>query len=433
MIFSGRALRSNAEFNYPRMSVDNARLGIKEFPLLEKAVNGFKNVDDSNYNQNQLITLAKDAHHSPFLRAPDIFAKAKLAKYEYLLKHFLEPLKGEAKKKILARLAEFGENHHKLMLELDFLLELLEKNTLKSISYEDPKKGTHDFNLDVDGTELNMEFTSLGMGYIQKLVDSAFDKAAAEIVKHVPEKLQLKLYVDTLPLLKEENNEVEKIKNAVVNNFLQIMPIIFVKKNDVCLIQKNIGPPEKSLYDIQQNYHYLKDFGERLTKLLETAEGIAYLRGTKNEVFADNPITAFSFGDARAGTIEIDSEMNSWSGAESKRKLSVLGQLERRITCKIVEEQLKGKKNPLLVINFQDFGYHDYADKTDIFGQKNYEEIKIKMHEVFAKTEEKEILGILFIDGTISKSIFMPNPAIPTPADVLTAIHKLTGSSSVIE
>lgn len=427
MISHGIAVRESEQFNYSKETIDKAKEKIKEFPTLNSILNNFSKANKENYKKNHFLILARDALSNPFIgNQPDMDAEAELKRYESLLNFLIPRLNKDSKKKLISRLKDFGENHSKTVLELELLSELITKESVFNVHYENPEKGNHDFCVEMGDTELNIELTSLGEGSIEKILKTAFSMAANEIIEQIPEDTVLRLEVDTSSILNQEGkNEPIKIKNILVQSFLKIWPIINVIRNNYCIIEKNLGDPEEYLYDFKDSYKYYNEFGDRLSKLLETPEGLEFLKKTKNKDISRIPISNFFIGDAKTKLVEIFPYSFWPSKAGSLRKDSILRQFRNRITEKIQDGQLKGKVNPIIAMNFYDWIFHDYSSNTDIFGQENLNELKDIIEEIFNQEEENEILGILLYEKTLKKSKFIKNPRISISKETILKINSL--------
>ena len=427
MIFIGRAFRENEQFNYSKETIAKGREKIKEFSTLNFILDNFNKADKQNYNKNHFLMLARDAVSNPFIGGqPDNNAEAKLKRYEILLNFLIPRLSKDSKEKLISRLKDFGENHFKTILELELLLELIVNKSVSDVHYENPKKGNHDFCVGMGNAELNIELTSLGEGTIQKILETAFDMASNEIIEHIQEGTLLKLDINTDLILNQDGkNEPANIKTVLVQDFLKIKPIVNVIRNDHCILEKNLGDQEKSLYDFKDLFKYYNQFGQRLSKLLETPEGIEFLKKTKNKDIRGIPLSSFIIRDAKTKLVEIHSHSFWPSKAESLRKESILRQFRNRITEKINDGQLKGKINSFIAINFFDVIFHDYSSNTDIFGQENFDELRSVVEEIFNQKEENEIFGVLLYEGTLKKSKFVRNPRIDIPQEILSKINLL--------
>jgi len=414
MIFIGRAFRENEQFNYPKETIDKGREKIKEFFTLNTILNNFNKADKNNYNKNHFLILGRDAVSNPFIGGqPDKDAEAKLKRYDTLLNFLLPRLSKDSKEKLISRLKDFGENHFKTILELEFFLELRVNKSIFDIHYEDSKRGNHDFCIKIDDTELNIELTSLGEGIIQKILETGFNIASNEIIEHIPERTLLKLDVDTdLILNQDDKNDPALIKNVLIQDFIKIKSIVNIMKNNHCIIEKNLGDPEKYLYDFKDLFKYYNEFGQSLLKLLETPEGLEFLKKTKYKNIRNISISSFIVGDAKTKLVEIHSVSMMPSKAESLRKISLLRQLKNRVDDKIKKKQLKNKTNSIIAINFEDFLFNDYASEQDYFGQEELNELKRIIEEIFKNNKEKQLLGILLYQRTLSKSVFIKNPLV---------------------
>lgn len=428
MIIIGRAIEETESFNYSKDCIDNARNKIKQYPTLDKILDNFKDANNENYNKNYFLLLAKSAVSNPFINGnPDTRAEAKLEQYENLINSLR--IDRELRSKLFSRMKGFGENHFKIVLELELLLELQNNKLVKNIEYENPDIGTHDFQIILDNTEFNLELTALGEGAIQEILQEAFDLATNEIIHRIPKNTLLRLTVDTSSVLDVNgNNDSNVIHNIVKEKFIEIEPLITIIRNDFCIIERNLGGGENSLYELKDFYKHYGKFGERLLKLLETEDGISFLKSTKMKEIKETPFSSFIIGDAKTKLVEIHSESHWTSKAESLRKQSLLRQFRNGIIEKIKKGQLKGKSNPIIVFNFNDVIFHEYTSDNDIFGQELFDELKGILESIFKQEQEKEILGILLYEETLKKSKFVKNPNIDISDNMLSKIELLKNS-----
>ena len=422
----GQAFEENRKFIYSKDFIKKAKDKIKEFSTLNSILN-FENANKDNYNKNYFLRIGRNAVSNPFRdNRPDSESERKLKIYDLLLKEIIPKLDGKSKAKLISRLNSYGENHFKTILELEFYIELIKNEKIKDIEYENPQKGNHDFSFKVDYTEFNLELTSLGKGIIQEILEEAYTKAANEILKNLKEETLVKLDVNSDMLLKEQGeNNSNEIRDIILANYKKIENVVYCIRNNYCILEKNLGSNDEPLYELKDLYEHYSKFGERLAELLKTPEGVDYLKRTKIKDIHENPFSSFIVGDSKSRIVEIHSKSQWPSKAETLRKKSILKQLTNRVREKIKGEQLKGKSNPLIAINFQDFVMHDYTLDEDLFGRQNFEELKSIVTKVFAATKNEEILGVIFFENSLDKSKFVENPNIKIDKERLKKIYIL--------
>lgn len=427
MIIMGQAFEENKDFQYVQDYISKAQTKLKEFQNLSQVLGKFDDANRSNYNKNYFLLHSRNAVSNPFNNGqPDKNSEDKLKVYDVLLKAILPELNGERRSKLISRLKGYGENHFKTIQELEFFLELVKNDAITEITYEDPKKGNHDFSFKFQNEEFNVELTSTGTGMVQAILEDAFNAAANEILTTLEPGTLLKLHADTSMLLDltGENNP-DEIKNILLTNYNKIEKIVKVIKNNFCILGINWSP-EKSLYDLKDYYEHYNELGERLSKLLETDDGISYLKNTKIGDIQDNSISSFMYGEAKSRLVEIHSESKSPSKAEDARKISLLRQLKNRIKEKIEEGQLRDKPNPIIAVYFFDLIFHDYTSDDDLFGKQHFQELKSVIEEVFRATANKEILGVILFERNLKSSKFVQNPNIIINNEILEKIDILT-------
>jgi len=409
MNFSGSTRSS--ESTYFSEKLERAKIKLKEFPALLKIVS-FDSANPNNHTENFLLNLMG-------MFGANFYTQDELARYDGFLKrldglieNLMSNLSKEKKNNLIKRLNIFEKENFELMNELEFLTELKDNQKISEISYENAKMGNHDFNVKIDGEEFNIEVTSLSKSQIQQITEDAFNAASKEIFIAIPKKTYLQIEVTTDRLLKDGENNAAEIKNQIMKDYEKLKEVILVNMDGLCIIEKNLGNPNQSLYDIKDLFDYYREFGQRMKKLLSSSNGISYLKLIKIKDIAEGSIVSFIIGSAKFGTVEIHSQCLHPSRSEDLRKKSLINQLKRRIKDKIIHGQLSGKKNPVIAIRFEDFAFMHYSSDADIWWEENGKELKEIVESVFQETQNNEVLGILLYENTIKKSRFFQNPNI---------------------
>lgn len=398
------------ESTYFEEKVERARNKLKEFPTLQEVLENFNLANRENHTENALLNILGMFGSEYTSQESKLKYEFVLKEMDNLLKDLLKNLSKEKRNNLIRRLNIFGENNFELMNELEFCVELRTNKKLSDVHYENLNKGNHDFNLKIEGEEFNIEVTSLGKSQIQQIVEEAFNLASKEIFSAIPKKVYLQIEVVTDRILKEENNKVVEIKSRIMEDYEKLKDLIWVNKNGLCILGKNLGDPTKSLYEIKDIFEYYQEFGQRLSQLLLNNEGVSFLKKTQIKDITESSIISFIIGNAKFGAVEIHSQCSHPSNSEDLRKKSLINQLKRRIKDKIVLGQLKGKKNPMIAIRFEDFSFMHYSSDSDIWWEENGKELKGIVESVFKETKNKEILGVLLYENSIKQSKFFQNP-----------------------
>ncbi|MFH1365037.1 MAG: hypothetical protein ABIH28_00440 [archaeon] len=386
---------------------------IKEFPTLSKILNKFEQATKTNHYENTFLNLAG----------------ADTEEYDSILKSFdclIEEILSERSdnKNLINLIKSFGEKHFQKINELEFYIQLKEKESVKEIKYEGNSQ-KHDFNFLIDGTEFNVELTSLGKGKIEQRINEAFILAAKEIIKDLPDKTLLKIDIITDKLGEiGESISSEEISQTIVDNFNKIKLFCLVCRNDSVTLEKNIGSKDKTLFECKDYFYYVES-KRRISELLKSERGVDYLKNIKVGDIADNPIDHVMIFDWKKRKVEIHAQRLMPSSTEILRKKSLVRQLKELLRGKINKGQLKGKTNPFIALNFEDFAFHNYYLQGDSFGQDSFSELNEIIKEISVETRDEELLGVLFYFKSIKKSAFIKNPNIEIDGDVRNKIEKL--------
>ncbi len=393
MIYTGHAIEGDKKQGVEKMILA-ARSKIKTYPTLNGIVNNFNDPGYEVCPPNYILSLASDAVSSPWLFGkPDINAEEKISKFEKLFCTILPTLPKEKRKKIEARLRGYDENHWMQIREIEFYLDMQKNNKISGIAYEDPKFGNHDFHINVEDTEFNIEHTSLGANLIQQIVESGLSLAANKIIPLLPEKKMIKLDVKTAMLLKEEgNNNATDICNKIVDDYKNISPIVSEMENTSCSFG-DIGDSAQTLIQLKDIFQYY-DSGPVMTKLLETEAGLTFLTETSQKEIQENSIEVIYAFNRDRRELHIHSVCCWPSKSESLRKESLLRQFKARVCAKITDGQLRGKTNAVIAMQFQDVLFMEYTRKKE-FGEEHLIELTHGVEEAFNTTRENDILAVI--------------------------------------
>lgn len=423
-VFIGATYQGDSPYFEDKLT--KARNKLKEFPTISSIVDNFSLANRENHTENALLNLLNAAVSDAFLgNQPNEKCNETLKMIESTLKELLNTLSRDKRNNLIARLKSFGYNHRETVNEIEFLIELKQNPDVSNIHYENEKLGNHDFNFNIRDKEFNIEQTCLGRGEIQQMIETAFSLASKEIIERIPKKIFLKIDVETDKILKDNNNNVEEIKNILIKDYDNIEGILLIDLNGSCRVENNIGDSNKFLYDVRDLYEYYDEFGQRLKKLLDSSEGVSYLKNKKVGEITKSSITHFIVGPGKFGSVSIHSQCLWPSRAESLRKESLVNQLKRRIKEKINGGQLVGKNNPIIAVRFEDFIFMNYSSENDIWWEENFNELKNIVEVIFRKANNTEILGVLLYENTIKKSRFIKNPNISIEEGILEKINLL--------
>ncbi|MBM3233599.1 hypothetical protein FJZ19_00725 [Candidatus Pacearchaeota archaeon] len=429
MIFMGATYQSDSPYFEDKLI--KARNKLKEFPTIASVVDNFNLANRENHTENIILNLLSAAVSDAFLEnKPNERCNQTLKLIELSLKELLDKLSRSKKNNLIVKLKSFGDSHRDTINEIDFLIELKQNSNVSDIEYENETLGNHDFNVYIGGEEFNIEQTCLGRGKIQKMVERAFNIASKEIIERIPKRIFLKIDVDTDRILKERDNSFHEIKTLLMKDYDNLEKMLLIDLNGGCRIDNNLGSSNQSLYEIKDLYDDYDEFGQRLKKLLDSREGVDYLKSKKVFELTKCSITHFIIGPGKFGSVSIHSQCIWPSRAESLRKGSLINQLKRKIKEKIEGRQLEGKTNPIIAVRFEDFIFMNYSSEDDVWWEENFNELKNIIEGVFRDINNKEILGVLLYENTIKKSRFVKNPNIKVRENIIDKIGLLKNEST---
>lgn len=429
MIIIGQAVAEKG-INYRSNYLVHGQETIKQFPLLYKILKDFPDFSESMYSQNYFLMLASKAKYDIFQNGPNNSCYNKLKKYEALLKESaFENFKLKKRNDIAKKMNSFDkQQNHAICKELEFLMQLKNHGKIKEIIYDNFEDSNHDFRIQVDGIYFNLEFTSTADSEPSKILKKSFDKIAEELIKYIPDGKYLKLDLKS-DLLLNENNKMDEnyIYNLVIEKTKEIFPIIFAKDDGYCSIETRMGDPNKPFYEFRDYYKHYREWGERLSTLLQSEEGKKFLMSKSFASLGKFPISRFMYTSSQDKLVEIHSQSQWPSPSEEARKIALLNQVNRLVTSKIEKGQLEGQENPIIVIQFADVIFDEYLNETDPFGPGKLSELKEQIMNSFKETSDSDILGVILIEDYLLKSKFIPNPNIGINDDLLSKISQFTG------
>ncbi len=379
---------------------------LANFPSLTRFCLGFDFLDETNHEKNAFFNFASWEGSGEIL--------------ESLEMHIVPVINGFTKVKkmnTLSKLKAVNNQSHQLFNEWKFYLDLSKNDNVTSIEYENSKNGNHDFRIWIGETIFDIELTSLGETPLQKKIQDGFEMASRYILERIPERiyLQIDLDLNKVPLSKDVSSE--EIRDFIISSYNELEPIILVNQDGLCRIE-SFGGLEGALWSHRDMFVYYNEFGQRLSALSETNEGQEFLKNTVCENLAKNPFESCIISPGRYSLIEIHSVCVHPSIAESLRKESLINQLRRNVLQKITKGQLKGKINPIIALNFEDFAFMHYWDSSDYFFNEGFEELRRVIQNVFKENGDTKILGVLLFEGKLSMSRFVGNPNIGISEDV---------------
>jgi len=429
MIIIGQAVAEKG-INYRSNYLVHGQETIKQFPLLYKILKDFPDFSESMYSQNYFLMLASKAKYDIFQNGPNNSCYNKLKKYEALLKESaFENFKLKKRNDIAKKMNSFDkQQNHAICKELEFLMQLKNHGKIKEIIYDNFEDSNHDFRIQVDGIYFNLEFTSTADSEPSKILKKSFDKIAEELIKYIPDGKYLKLDLKS-DLLLNENNKMDEnyIYNLVIEKTKEIFPIIFAKDDGYCSIETRMGDPNKPFYEFRDYYKHYREWGERLSTLLQSEEGKKFLMSKSFASLGKFPISRFMYTSSQDKLVEIHSQSQWPSPSEEARKIALLNQVNRLVTSKIEKGQLNGQENPIIIIQFADVIFDEYLNETDPFGPGKFNELKEQIMNSFKETSDSDILGVILIEDYLLKSKFIPNPNIGINDDLLSKISQFTG------
>lgn len=401
-----------SETDYFNNKLSRARIKIKQFPKLYELLGNFDQATKNNHYGNTFLNLAG----------------ADTKEYDSILRKFDDLIREILMKRrdnnLINLINSFGEKHFQKINELEFFIQLKEKEDVTDIGYEE-KDQKHDFKFCIDGIEFNVELTSLGKSKIEQRINESFILAAQEIIKGIPNNTLLKIEIITDKLGEiGEGAEPIKIAKRIIDYFNKIKIFCLACRNDSITLERNIGPKEKTLFECK-DYFYYEESKKRINELLKSEKGVDYLKSIEVKDIADNPIEHVMIFDWKNRKVEIHAQRLMPSSTEVLRKNSLIRQLKELLGYKINKGQFKGKMNSFIAVHFEDFAFHNYYLPGDAFGQDSFNELDEIIKEVFIKKEEKELLGVLFYFQKLNKSAFIKNPNIIVEKYSINKIEKL--------
>lgn len=257
-----------------------------------------------------------------------------------------------------------------------------------------------------------------------KETEFSFNEVARRLLNDIPDNYLLKINVKTDKLLKNGKLDREHVIYTLTSVIQKLMPIILIEKNNSFSLEE-LGNAHKPLFDYKDSFHHYGEYGKRLKLLLNSAEGINYLKSTFLDELQALPIGFIMNGDASGKLVEIDSECFYPSTSESLRELAIIEQLKRAVRTKIKKNQLRNQKNPFLAIQlFDPMLFRDYTTENTLDMEQQIKVCKT-IRDLFIETQNRTLLGVLLYEDCLCKSLFVKNPNLNINEGILELVKSL--------
>lgn len=380
MIITGSYVEDCFRKKYVSNLQSNAQKIIKNFPILDKIVNNFNEIDFKNYDSNWIFLIASWAKFDPDTQRQNEGYFQLVSKYEELLvKINFNSLSQKQQNVIISKLKSFEwSNHRGIINEFDFYLQLDNNDLIKDLVYNPVTD--NDFSFKINDELYNIELSSIYRSNSSKDIKEVFERSATEIAKKMESNKLIIVRIDTATI---SNLNVEKAILRVVNDF---------------------------------------NFFKGKLKIKESIRADELQLG-------NSCIKSVSYLEGKCKVVDVKSECVSWSEAEDIRKKSVSGQLERAIEAKLNKNQLREKKNPFLVFKFSDVAYFGYSSKLNPFSKNFAEELKAIALSCFSKTKNKDVCGIIFYENNLKDFILVSNPNLSINEEIIKKLRLIKETS----
>lgn len=429
-IYSGFAIDENGNSDYVKDTIENARKKIIEYPLLQDICFNFKDATTGNYKKNTFLILASKAISDPFNDfKSNRFCEQELCNFETTIKELKNKLTIKKFRHLSEKLGSFNESNYSTTEELKCYRDLFDINNVKSVDYEDPQFGTHDFHILLsDDTEYNVEHTTMITGKFQEKIENGYTIVAKKILCEQKSNLYIKINISTDKLTADDKNDPTQIAEKIECAYDKLKPIIFSDYGHF-KVETNFGDLSIPLYNQREIFKFYGVFGNRLDKLAKTEEGAKYLKKLTENDLLNCLIESVTIRPSKLKLVEIHSSCFWPSKAESARKEALIERLVKKIGEKIDLGQLKGKNNPIIALCFNDFLFVNYVHPEDPLGYIHYLELKEIIQNLFINKQEKEIMGVLLYNQNLFDSQFIFNPN-NKDSNNIEKINRLFGENS---
>ncbi|MFH1224185.1 MAG: hypothetical protein V1676_00090 [Candidatus Diapherotrites archaeon] len=416
--------------DYEKEHLANGKQQIKEFPILRKYVDDFSMFSEREYGSNVFLNIAASAYRE----GNRSLSYNLLCEAEKVLTKFeIASRNKQTKENLRGRMKQFDNTETLSALsELTFQSNLLKSPIIRDVAYESSKGIKNDFEFSIESIKFNIELTGLGEGKPNKELKAGLQTIAKELLERIPKNAGLNLTVRT-DLLRDSSKEMDRkhIMPLLQRDTAALWPIALIEYGGFHV--EKFNDPKKNLFDYNEVFKYYSEFGARLSKLSASPEGLTFLKNTSAKKIDDNCIVSVAYFPAKHRIVEIQDEFVFPSITQTIIMEYLLGRLAELIKGKIEYGQLKGKHNPIICVHFNHTLFKGYTDNS-LFNIRDYLGVLREMvHEVFKKTNEQSILGVLFWEHEFSKSIFFANPHARIKKPVLGKIRKVWQDATLIE
>jgi len=302
-------------------------------------------------------------------------------------------------------------NSNSLLIELDFLSQLYQNQNIKKINISNFKnKKNPDFEINLLDDYYTLELTTNLMGKAEEEIRYGFRLFIKELLNKVPEKHYFKIRVSLGKLQKNNHFCAEEIYRKLHVDFKLIEEIIFIKDGSILF---NYGQLNDRLIDLESSPYpqFHTELSDRIKCLFnKSVLGEITLSDLANSSIKS--ITNESFNNTvNFKWITVQSSCLYPTFDEIMRQKYILNRIIQKIKDKFEEKQLENKKNPILVITFEDFLFEGL-----FLGLKNY----LESNKDFCEKVKKQIngtylLGVYIYQQNINNGCFIINDSKSTP------------------
>lgn len=446
----------NYRLSYLKQGIDK----LHEFPNLKAILNNFSDFSIEEYDSNVFLNWLCRANKVEKIKLMEmqsdnsllakgliqnekndqLRAQKTLNELEILFHNYLKLSERTNKQKndIIRKMTSFGyENNQSIGIfrELYLYLQLKKNTSISEITFDDFANSNHDFRIKVNGYEINLEITGLGPNKVDLILREAFTEVGLKTINLLPLDMQLLLEIN-VKYLKKDKAEFEKeyIVKLLSDSIDNLMPILKNTDSGALFDKDLFGQTSMSLYNFFEfyknpefgvsSYPIMKIF-ERMT---ESEEALFFLKNTKSDLIVDTPIEMFSNSKSdNKKCIQLSPWHISWNEAEKERIEARLNQLQRTLEYKLRKNQLEGQKNPILVVQFDDFFFSGYD--SNLIEKQNFIDrispIVTKTFEIINKELTLDVYGVFIYESIFSKGIFFPNQYLKLDQEFFNSISLL--------
>lgn len=382
--------------------LNRAQKQIRKYPTLYSILGKFDKFTSEKYDHNILLNMSSWSYEdktklktiSKITNSSDSIVKKMLrmnrvieTKYYLNILKELELLfrsdidlnlfKKERREDIKAKMNSFDkDNNLGIFRELYLYLQLKRNTFVSDIVFDNIPKSNHDFRFKVNGTEFNSEVTSLGVSIVEKNILNSFKTVGDMYIAFIPKGSNIQLDVD-----------IERIKHKTKG--FEENHITKVLSDSIKLILSR-NTLSQNLPNKRKEKKYPRNI-------------------TIKDSLISTPIVGFTDFEAKKGTKCITFRI---VGSEEKRINAKLHQLKLRVKQKLEFNQLRGQKNPLLILQFTDVFFHRYSDYNFVNNEFLNKLTPIINQSFSDLKKSSDILGVIFYEDNLKNGIFFGNPDI---------------------